>query len=247
MTEINRAQFLDRIRADIADAGHHVTLVQGGEQPRFAYTIGLTDTGLPEVVLAATTSLSANAVFEAIEGAAERVRSAPLLGDGEILDVPGVGAFTFVPVDPSWTSKLLLGALDYYDRDDVPALQMVPETALRTIDVPDLAVPFDPRLEPVWRWLVEPWDFPVPSDAITMTNLAALHGEPISQAGRWESDHWELFTGHDIAEEDARAIPLATLLGFDPTLEPVVHLEVGGAIRRAPPGEWETWEPSAGA
>jgi hypothetical protein len=202
--------------------------------------MGLTGAGVPEVVLAGTASLSADGVFEALEAAAERVGGAPL-ADGEVLDVPGVGAFTFTPVDPSWTRELLLGALDYYDRDDVPALQLVPDAALRTIDVPDLSVAFDPRREPVWRWLVEPWDLPVPSDAVAMTDLKALRGEPVSQAARWETDYWELFSGSDVAKEDGRAIPLATLLGFDPTLEPVMRLEVGDAIRREPPGEWETW------
>jgi len=78
MAETSREQFRGRIRAHITDAGRHVTLVQGGEAPRFAYTIGLTEAGMPEVVLSGATSLSADEVFEALEVAAEHVRGAPL-------------------------------------------------------------------------------------------------------------------------------------------------------------------------
>jgi hypothetical protein len=242
MTRIDREQFLDSIRTHIADAGHHVTMVHGGSTPRFAYTIGLSEAGLPELVLAGAASLSADAAFAAIEAAAAHVRSAASPGDGEPLDVPDVGRFTFAPVHVSWKDELLLGALDYYDRDDIPALQLIPSGPLRTIDVPDLAAAFDPDREPVWRWLVEPWELDVPASTFVLTNLKALHGEPVSQAGRWESDHWELLAGSEVAEDDARAVPLATLLAFDPSLEPATRLAVGEAIRRDPPGPWQAWE-----
>jgi hypothetical protein len=240
---MNRERFLEQIREHIAEAGHHVTMVTGGSTPRFAYTIGLSEAGLPEVVLAGAASLSADAAFQVIEAAAARLR-----GEGpdedEALDVPDVGSFTFAPVHVSWKDELLLGALDYYDRDDIPALQLVPSDPLRTIDVPDLAVAFDPDREPVWRWLTAPWEHELPADTFVLTNMKALHGEPISQAGRWEADHWELVAGPEVAEEDPRAVPLATLLGFDPTLEPATRLAVGQAIRREPPGPWAVWEAS---
>jgi hypothetical protein len=146
------------------------------------------------------------------------------------------------PRRSTWTEHLLLGALDIFDRDDVPALQLVPAAERRTIDVPDLSAPFDPRREPVWRWLTEPWDLPVPADAVAMTDLRALRGAPVTRAARWEPDYWELFAGAEVAEDDARAIPLATLLGFDPTLAPVAALAVGDALRRRPPGPWEAWD-----
>lgn len=240
MTDLDRTAFLERIRGHITTAGHHVTLVQGGASPRFAYTIGLTEADAPELVLAGATSLTADAVFAAIEVAAARVRAAiPAAGDA--LDVPGVGAFAFAPVHPSWAARLLLGALDYYDRDDVPALQLIPGDALRTVDVPDLAAAFDPEREPVWRWLEDESTLPVAPDAVAMTGLDVLRSAPVAWAARWEPDGWELFADRDVAADDARAIPLATLLAADPSLAPVATLAVGDALRREPPGPWEPW------
>jgi hypothetical protein len=155
--------------------------------------------------------------------------------------VEGVGWFELAGVDPSWTKELLLGALRYYDRDDVPALQLVPEESLRTIDVPDLSVPFDPGREPVWQWLIDDWPFALPPDTLVITNLDALHGHAVTEAGRWEDDHWEVLSGSDITYEDARTVPLATLLGFDETLEPVTRLEVGQGLWRDYPGPWQEW------
>jgi hypothetical protein len=159
------------------------------------------------------------------------------------LAVDGVGSFQVGRVHHSWAKELLLGAFDFYGRDDVAALQLVPEAEAWTIDVPDLSAPWSGASEPVWRWLKEPWGLDVSPMSTAVTNLAALRGEPISQAARWEETDWEIFAGAgpDVLNEDMRVVPLATLLGFDPSLEPVTQLEVGSAIRREPPGPWEPW------
>ena len=236
-------RMLDRIRSNIAAAGHHVTLVKGGENPKFAYTVGLTETRLPELVLAGATSLTRQQVGRALDAGVAASRDGSVRR-GSTLHVEGVGQFELTAVDPSWTRELLLGALHYYRRNDVPALQLVPEESLRTIDVPNLSVPFDPEREPVWRWLIDEWPFEISSDTFVMTNLDALHGHAVTEAGRWEKDHWELFSGAgtDVAEKDARAVPLATLLAYDPTLEPVTRLEVGQGLWRKYMGPWQVWE-----
>lgn len=233
---------LDRIRSSISSAGHHVTLVQGGRMPRFAYTVGLSESGGPEVVIAGTTSLTGRAVKRVLDEAVETFRTGSLtVGSG--FDVADIGSFRTGTVDASWAERMLLGAFDYYGRDDVPALQLVPEESIRTIDVPDLSEPWDPAREPVWRWLYESWDFDVSPGSVAVTNLDALCGSPISEAARWEESEWEMFAGAgpDVPREDTRVVPLATLLGYDESLGPVMRLEVGRAIRRVPPGPWEPW------
>ncbi|HEV2889970.1 MAG TPA: DUF4262 domain-containing protein [Frankiaceae bacterium] len=244
MRSEERRRVLESIRANVARTGHHVTLVHGGRTPRFAYSIGLTERGLPEVVLAGATSLGGKAVKRALDEAVAASRSGGgSLAAGGAVEVPGVGAFEVGSVDPSWARRLLLGVRDYYDRDDPSALQLVPEGAVRTIDVPDMSRAWDPAREPVWRWLDDASDLPVAPDAVAVTNLDALRGSPISEAARWEEDQWEMFAGAgpDVPPDDVRVVPLATLLAFDPSLEPVTRLEVGRALRRDPPGPWESW------
>jgi hypothetical protein len=233
---------LNLIRSHIASAGHHVTHVIGRQHPKFAYTVGLTEAALPELVLAGATSLTRHQIGDAVDAGVAASRDGSLTR-GTTLDVEGVGRFELADVDLSWIKELLLGALHYYDRDDVPALQLVPEESLRTIDVPDLSVPLDPEREPVWQWLIDEWPFALPPDTFVLTNLDALHGHAITEVKRWEDDHWELLSGDgsEVAKEDGRAVPFATLLAFDPTLEPLTRLEVGQGMWREYLGPWQEW------
>jgi hypothetical protein len=237
-----RSRLLNTIRSNIASAGYHITLVQGGRSPRFAYSVGLTDVGDPEVVLAGAASLGAKAVKRVLDQAVER-SNIGTLSPGEIVDVPDIGSFQVARADPSWTQRMLLGAFDYYDRRDVTALQLIPDPSLRTIDVPDMSQQWDASREPVWRWLGEDWDLSIPPDAIAVTNLDALRGNPVCEAARWEEAEWELFAGSgpDTPRSEVRVVPLSTLLGFDPSLQAVADLDVGSAIHRDPPGPWEPW------
>lgn len=241
MSADDRDQMLNRIRSGIASDGYHVTLVQGGRVPRFAYSVGLTQLGRPEVVLAGATSLSAKGVKQVLDEAV-RVSVDRRLATDASFDVPDVGVFSVNEVHHSWSDRLLLGARDYY-ACDVVGLQLVPGEALRTVDVPDMDLPWDAGRESVWRWLVEPWDFPVAPSSVAVTNLDALRGQLVSEAARWEDSDWELFAGAgpDVPRDQVRVVPLATLLGFDPSLEPVTDLDVGTAIHRVPPGPWEPW------
>ena len=242
MSGDDRDQLFDRLRSSIASEGYHVTLVQGGRVPRFAYSVGLTERGQREVVLAGVTSLSAKLVKRVLDEAV-RASENGALASGAQLDVPDIGAFRVTEAHRSWIARLLLGASDYYDRDDIGGLQLAPEGALRTIDVPDMSHPWDAGREPVWRWLVEAWDLPVAPSSVAVTNLAALRGQLITEAARWEDSEWEIFAGAgpDVARDQVRVVPLATLVGFDPSLAPVTRLEIGEAIRRIPPGPWEQW------
>lgn len=228
------------MRADIALSGQHVALVQEGQTPRVGYTVGLTGDDRPEVVLAGGMALLAKPVLRTLKASAV-VSRAGRLSDGGFLDIPGIGPFRAAAVHPSWTRLMLRRAMDLYDRDDVPALQLVPDDPIRTLEVPDMSAPWDPEREPIWRWLVEDWNSDLPPDALAVTDLDALRGAPITQAARWEAREWQLFAAMnaDISSDVVRAVPLATLLAIDPSLEPVTRLQIGDAIRRDPPGPWE--------
>jgi hypothetical protein len=89
----------------------------------------------------------------------------------------------------------------------------------------------------------EPWSYPVPSKSVAGTNLAALRGERITEAMRWEEDEWELYAGAgpDVAKEAMRVVPLGTLLAADMSLEAVVSLRIGEGLWRDADSAWHSW------
>jgi hypothetical protein len=79
---------------------------------------------------------------------------------------------------------------------------------------------------------------------MAVTDLRALRGEKVKEAMRWEENEWELFAGpgDQIDRDDARVVPLASLIGFDPSLEVVTRFEIGkGAWRDASEASWHPW------
>jgi hypothetical protein len=116
-----------------------------------------------------------------------------------------------------------------------------------TVDIPDMTAPWDEASQPVWRgFFGRP--FPtIPLDFSVVTNLQALQGEMLSEGARWEVNQWEIFAGAgpDVAPEDVRIVPFATLLAIDPTIEELLHLDVGKASKRDELGPWEPWLPAA--
>jgi hypothetical protein len=240
--ETKQKPALDRIRENIARSGHHVYVVSGGATPRFAYTIGISESLAVELILAGAVFYMKDEVLKIINGTAAQLKAQR---DREVFEVTGQGLFTLRKADASWTTALMLGAFDYYQKRDIPALQIVPDEAYWTVDVPDMSVPWNATTAPVWRWLYEPWTYPVPKGSTTATNLAALRGNRITEVTRWEEDAWEIFAGAgpDVTEEQMRVVPLGTLLGTDPSLVAAVHLAIGdGLWRDAEPGsEWHPW------
>lgn len=226
---VTRSEMLDLIRSNIAQHGHHVTLVAQGIVPRFAYTIGLRQKVGAELVFAGASTYSAKQVHQLINDAASSLR-------------PGLKSLR--QVDSSWMKLLLLGALDFYNEESIPALQILPDKQHWTIEVPDLSVPFSPDSEPVWQWLTAPWTLPIPTNSTAATNLGALRGDRITEAARWEEDQWDLFAGaaSDIPKSEMRIVPFSTLYAVDSTLAAVAALPVGSALWRYPNElEWHEW------
>ena len=104
---------------------------------------------------------------------------------------------------------------------------------------------FDVTSEPVWQWLSRKWDYPIPSNFMSLTNLKVLFGEKATEVMRWDKDEWEIFSGAgpDTPKEDMRMVPLGTLIGIDKALEIAVHLDIGkGVWRDTTELEWNDWE-----
>lgn len=242
-TDAQKKRALDDIRENIAQSGHHIYVVAGGgPTPRFAYTIGVSESIGVELILAGASLYMFDEVGTINNDIVEQLKAKR---DRRVFEVSGLGSFTLREVHSSWATELMLGAFDYYQRRDIPALQIVPDKAHWTIDVPDMSVQWSATTEPVWRWLKEPWTYPVPEDATATTDLAALRGERVTEAMRWEEDDWEIFVGDgpNIPKDELRVVPLGSLIGADESVVPVVNLAIGeGLLRDAElRSTWRPW------
>lgn len=240
--EAQKKQALDDIRANIARSGHHIYVVSGGSTPRFAYTIGISESIGVELILAGAIFYMFDEVGTVINDIAGHLKAQ---ADRRVFEVNGLGSFTLRKVHNSWATEFMLGAFDYYQKRDIPALQIVPDKAHWTIDVPDMSAPWNVIAEPVWQWLHEPWTFPVPEDSTAATNLAALRGDQITEVTRWEEDEWEMFAGSgpDVLKDDMRVVSLGTLIAADKSLVPVMNLAIEEGLWRDPDpdSEWHPW------
>lgn len=244
MKDSVRKSMLTTIQLNIAKFGCHIYLVSGnGPNPRYAYTIGVSQIIGAELILAGASFYSAEDVFQIINEIAAKLsiqRSWYQLS----FEVGSLGVFSLHEADSTWTTNLMLGALDFYNTKEIPALQIVPKQEYWTIDIPDLTKSWSAVAEPVWQWLSKPWKYQVSEKSIAVTNLEALRGERITEAVRWEEDNWELFAGAgpDVPQADIRPIPLGTLLAIDQSLISVLNLEIGqGLWRDSSELGWHPW------
>ncbi len=239
----DRNTMLEEIRSNIANDGHHIYLIMGGVSPRFGYTIGVSEVVGFELILAGAAFYSVDNVSQIINAVTVRLRSINTWKDLRV-ELESLGTFSLREVDSSWVKKMMFGALDFYNVSEMPALQIVPDQAHWTVDIPNLTQPWSVVDEPAWRWLDEEWEYPVPEQSTAVTNLDALRGESVTEAMRWEEDQWELFAGAgpDVPKEEIREVSLGTLLGVDQSLYPVANLDVGKGLWRDPVElEWHPW------
>jgi Domain of unknown function (DUF4262) len=245
--EAQKKQALDHIRENISRNGHHIYVVSGGATPRFAYTIGVRESLGVELILAGAIFFYLKDVTQIINDIASQLKARR---DMEVVEVAEQGSFILRKAHSSWATALMLGALEYYRVDEIPAVQIVPDESHWTIDVPDMTAPWSSTTAPVWQWLHEPWRYPVPEAATAATNLAALRGERITEAMRWEEDEWEISAGPgpDVPKDEMRVVPLGSLVAADESLVPVVYLPVGEGLWRDAVSEWHAWgnPPEAG-
>jgi hypothetical protein len=239
--EVPRKLALERIRENVARSGHHIYVVAGGTVPRFAYTIGVSESVGFELILAGAIFYMKDELVRIIN---DIVRQVKMQRADKVFEVAELGTFTLREVHNSWAVEIILGALDYYQRRDIPTLQIVPDKDHCTIDVPDMRSSWSATLEPMWKWLREPWTFPVPENATATTNLAALRGDRITEVVRWEENEWEMFAGAgpNVPQDELRVVPLGTLIAADETLFPILHLAVDSGLWRDGNSEWHIWQ-----
>ena len=247
MTEECRQSILATIAANVRVHGYHLQIVDGGPSPRFMYTIGLHHEFGFELVFAG------GAIFTPVEIKSIFVAMTKLLReigmtDSIVTTIEGLGTFKLGKVDPSWSAKLLLGALNFLGLSEVKAFQITPDEDHWTIDVPNLSQSREAGKEPIWKWLEGNWSMSFSAKSKVITNLDALRGFGITEVMRWDELEWEMFSGAgpEVAKEEMRKVPLAMLIAFDESLHPVVDLEIGTGIwREEIGGEWYPWK-SAG-
>jgi hypothetical protein len=234
----SRIKALERIRKNIERHSFHVYLVEGGPSPAFAYTIGLSEKLGFELIIAGLSIFTTCKLMSHLQQAAKSALSS---GATDQLE----SDFEFRAVHETWQTRLLLGANDYYGKQSVPSVQLVPRSlGLRTIDTPDLSAEFLVGWN-AWRWLDHAWDFPVPQDSSAVTDLDCLSGSLATRVVRWEEDQWEIFSknGEDIDPDRMREVPLGTLLAHDQSLWMASRLEVGqGIFREESDSSWRLWK-----
>jgi Domain of unknown function (DUF4262) len=236
-----RDRALEVIRENIARSGRHIYVVSAvGQTPRFAYTIGVTESIGVELILAGAIFYMKDDVVAITDEILAQMKAQP---DREVFEVVGQGSFALREVHSSWVQELLLGALDYYQKRDIRVLQIVPDKPHWTIDVPDMSAPWSAAEEPIWRWLREPWKYPVPENSTATTNLSALRGNRITEVARWEVDEWEIFAGAgpDVPKDELRVVPVGTMLARDGSLARLLNLEVGAGVWRDADSDWHPW------
>ncbi|PIE10545.1 MAG: hypothetical protein CSA72_08550 [Rhodobacterales bacterium] len=246
---LDRRKMLDRIRITIQEYGRHVYSVSGGHSPRFLYTIGLYGKAGVELLFAG------GAIYDERALASLLNRAAVLIEDGDDpsqlhMQDDQLGPVRLVRADQSWVSRLLLGALDYYDIAELPVWQLVPEdTESASFDIPNTTEPFSEPAHPAWRWLDEDCPYNLPPDSIAITDLDLMLGYGASEVMRWDSAEWEIYSGEKPTHEaDTYRVPLAPLLAFDAALAPAAELAVGRGLIRdytadGSPGPWQPWGP----
>ena len=233
---------LNEIRQNIIQYGVHIYCVVGGCTPRFAYTIGLSESLGAELILPATYFYELNEVSKVIKSVIAGLQPT-VAWETRVIESASWGTFTLRKVHMDWAKALMLGVFHYYQVEAIQAYQ--PDAAHWTNEVPDLSQSWSVDLAPAWRWQYEEWPYPVPRNSMALTDLGALRGERITEVMRWEEDEWEIFAGWgpDIPDTQNRGVPLGVLLAADSSLLPAVDLPIERGLLRDEEveSEWRPW------
>lgn len=242
---MDKADFKKNIKTNIEKRGHHITIVSGKTTPRFAYTIGGKNEHGFELILAGAITFFKDDVITILNGILEKMKYSKL-NVKDSIEVDHYGSFRFKKVHPSWSELTMLGVYDYYNIDSFDALQVIPSKELYTLDIPEMAFPWDREKEPIWKWLKDEWEYEIPENSDVVTNLDALNGRKVTEIMRWETDQWEMFAGSgpDVFEKDMRVVPIGVMLGIDKSIEVSLDLKVGTGFWREENGTWNSWVPS---
>lgn len=239
----NKKEFLDLVKSNIDNYGYHITLVSGGTEPRYAYTIGLTEKIGFELLFAGGIFYLKDEVYTIFNAIVEALDDGINLEESHI-EIDNLGVFSHSKVHNSWSEVMMLGVFDFYNTKHITTFQVKPDAKHYTLDIPNMAEKWSPIKEPIWQWLCEDWKLPIPQNATAITNLDALMGKLTTEVMRWEDDEWEIFAGAgpDVQKKDIRVVPIGVLLGIDKSLHDITSLEIGkGVWRDSKEQVWNKW------
>lgn len=236
------------IKKNIEKYGYHRYVVKQNLTPRFSYTIGLIESLGYELILCGSIYFE---TFEQLDEIFDETIKILLRDkDKRFFKINDLGDFKIKEVNYSWSSLMMLGALDYFKIDKICALQIIPADIEKyTLDTPDMSKPWCSD-DKIWKYLSDDvsWEHNVPKHSVAITNLKALKGFRLTEYFRFESDEWEIFSGNGASEpkHNIRIVPLSVLIGIDPTIEGFINNPVGTGKYRDSLDEnnltWYNWE-----
>ena len=244
--QTEREKALLEIQQSINSKGFFTYIVEGGVDPRFAYTIGLSSKLGYELIFAGGAYFSKKDVRYIIDRISQLV-TVPVEPNLPI-NFENDETYLLSKVHPTWCEKMLLGALDYFSVTSLKALQIQPPRTHWTIDIPNLVYGWDPDTEPPWQWLgrEDAWKFSLPQNSCALTNIPALQGQKINQIVRWSDTDWDCFVGEgsEVPDNAKRTVPLAMFLALDSTLvDTLLLLQIDqGAWRENGFSAWEIFQ-----
>lgn len=235
--------FQNEIRLNIDSHGYHVNIVSGGQEPRYAYTIGLLPKFGFELIFAGGVYFLKKdlyTIFESIVNSLEK----DLNPDELYVKLGNSGDFKLRKVHSTWSDLTMLGVKDYFDIENFNSMQIIPDIDHWTLDIPDMTKKWESKSETIWKGLSDDWNYEAPNSSNIVTNIDALKGETITEVMRWESDEWEMFAGPgpDVEKDQIRVVPLGVMIGIDSTLTKSLELEIGKGIWRDDKSDkWTDW------
>lgn len=236
----DREHLLKAIEAGIRQNGYHIVMVNGGQNPHFAYTVGLYNKFGFELVLAGEfiSTKDYESKFHTIHAGLTSGADA-----NSVFKCERSGEMKLLEIHSSWSERMIMGVYDYHNLDSVRAMQIL-QSGEALLDVPAMSGPFNVH-NAIWKWLSVLWDKNTPHGAYVITNVQFLRGETVTEIMRFEDGYWEMFVGStsEISDADVRVLPLGAMIGIDCSLEKAIELNVGDGLWRVNKDDcWHDWK-----
>lgn len=228
-----------KIRHDIQQYGWHVIGVTGNDAiPAFSYTIGLMESyGHPELLVM---GLRMEVMHYLLNEAGALVRDGrPILMDTDMQEFLDDYPVRFRTIHPSNIRDYFGTALNYYQRNDLPAMQLI---------YPDKA----------YKW---PWDeafsaskaeqvldreiaykFADPENTAAFSTKQVFHEhKPILIVTHDPDGEWQFLHGDGEELADLMLVALGEVVKRDPSVNRLFNLPVGYMAEREAPGADWVW------
>src|SRR3954467_8417094 len=132
---------------DSSEYSSRLVVVQQSCVPRYSYTVGLAHKVGFELILSGASLYMLDSLRCIFDKLLRELQACDFKPRETRLCLNGLGVFSLRESDHSWNNLLLLEAVELYGAD-IRVLQIVPDEAHITIDVPNQSVPWDRGREP---------------------------------------------------------------------------------------------------